>query len=63
MPSYYEKPIPAGRSDDTGGIENYFSILIFFCDNGCCRFYLPPNMVCQQNSAPDPAENNSSCIP
>jgi len=30
MPSYYKKPIPAGRSDDTGGIENYFNILIFF---------------------------------
>jgi hypothetical protein len=30
MPSYLEKPIPAGRSDDIGGIENYFSILNFF---------------------------------
>jgi hypothetical protein len=29
MPSYYEKQIPAGRSNDRAGIENYFTLLNF----------------------------------
>jgi hypothetical protein len=50
-----KKPIPAGHSDDIGGIKHYFSILNFCNDNGMVLLLIAAEQDFSAKFSPDPA--------